>query len=260
MFDEGKEYAEALAEAQSLGYAEADPTADVSGADAAAKAAILASLAFGTWIGFNRVYHEGIQSVSRVDMEYAAELGYVVKLLAIAERGSGGVSARVHPVMIPHDHPLASIRGATNAIFVAGPSIDELLFAGPGAGGEPTASAVLGDVIDAAREILAGAQVSPRIRFSPGELLDFGEIVTKWYVRLRVADLPGVLAQVASGFGDNNVSIKSVRQEGEGSGATLLIVTHRAREAQLRRAIESIGGLDVVESVDATIRVESAEP
>ena len=259
MFDDGKEYADALAEAQSLGYAEADPTADVGGADAAAKAAILASLAFGTWIGFDRVYFEGIQTVSRSDMEYAADLGYVVKLLAIAERSTGGVSARVHPAMIPHDHPLASIRGATNAIFVAGPSIDELLFAGPGAGGEPTASAVLGDVIDAAREILAGAQVSPRIRFSPGELLDFSEVVTKWYVRLRVADLPGVLAQVASGFGDNNVSIKSVRQEGEGDGATLLIVTHRAREVQLQKAIETIGGLDVVESVDATIRVESAE-
>jgi homoserine dehydrogenase len=259
MDEEGRAYAEALAEAQALGYAEADPTADVSGADAAAKAAILASLAFGTWIGLDRVYHEGIEAVAAADMDYAAQLGYVVKLLAIAERSSRGVSARVHPVMIPSDHPLAAIRGATNAIFVAGPSIDELLFAGPGAGGEPTATAVLGDVIDAAREILAGAQVSPRIRFSPGELLDFGQVITKWYVRLRVVDRPGVLAQVASGFGDNNVSIKSVWQEGEGSEAMLLIVTHRAPEAQLRKAIETLHGLDVVESVDATIRVESPE-
>ncbi|MCP4249464.1 MAG: homoserine dehydrogenase, partial [bacterium] len=161
MAEEGTAYADALEQATELGYAEPDPTADVGGADAAAKAAILASLAFGTWVGLDHVPHEGITAITATDIRYAADLGYVIKLLAIAEDTANGVSARVHPVLLPLDHPLASIRGATNAIFIEGPAIDELLFAGPGAGGDPTATAVLGDVIDAAREILAGAQVAP---------------------------------------------------------------------------------------------------
>jgi homoserine dehydrogenase len=259
MSEDGQTYEEALEEAKVLGYAEPDPTADVSGADAAAKAAILASLAFGTWVGLDHVPREGIERVSALDMQFAAELGYVIKLLAVAERTGAGVSARVHPVMLPVDHPLASIRGATNAIFIEGPSIDQLLFAGPGAGGEPTATAVLGDVIDAAREILAGAQVAPRIRFAPSALVDFGEVATKWSVRLSVEDRPGVLAQIASAFGAADVSIKSVWQEGQGSEATLLIVTHRAAEARQRAAIDALRGLDAVRSVDSTIRVESEE-
>ncbi len=256
---DGDEYADALGEAQALGYAEPDPTADVGGADAAAKAAILASLAFGAWVGIDQVHYEGIDALARLDMEYARFLGYEVKLLAIASRTDAGISARVYPAMIPSDHPLASIRGATNAIFITGPSIDELLFAGPGAGGEPTATAVLGDVIDAAREILAGAQVAPRIRFAPGDIADFGDIPTKWYVRIDVEDRPGVLAQISTAFGEAEVSIKSMWQEGEGDGATLLIITHRAPEKQQRRAVDSIRGLDVVRSVAATLRVESAE-
>ncbi len=259
MAEDDQDYAAALAEAQDLGYAEADPAADVSGADAAAKAAILASLAFGRWIGFDRVYHEGIQAVSQLDMGFAAELGFVVKLLAIAERFEGGVTARVHPAMIPAEHPMAAIRGATNAIYVEGPSIQELLFAGPGAGGEPTASAVLGDVIDAGREILAGAEVAPRIRFMPGDVVDFGRVPTQWYVRLEVADQPGVLAAVAGAFGESAVSIKSVWQEGRGDDATLLIVTHGAPEASQRAAVDSIRGLPVVRSVASTIRVVSDE-
>lgn len=256
---DGDDYADALAEAQALGYAEPDPTADVSGADAAAKAAILASLAFGTWVGSDAVPFEGIDRLRREDIEFARFLGYEVKLLAIATRTAAGVCARVHPAMIPAGHPLASIRAATNAIFITGPSVDELLFAGPGAGGEPTATAVLGDVIDAAREILAGAVVAPRIRFSPGEIADFGGVATKWYVRLEVEDEPGVLAQIAAAFGEEQVSIKSVWQEGEGSGATLLIITHRAAEARQRSAVESLQALDVVRSVAATLRVESPE-
>ncbi len=259
MAEEGADYATALAEAQELGYAEPDPTADVSGADAADKAAILASLAFGTWVGPDQVYHEGIENLSAEDLAYAAELGYVVKLLAFAVRTPAGVSARVHPAMLPADHPLATIRGATNAIFIEGPSIGELLFAGPGAGGEPTATAVLGDVIDAARELLAGAQVAPRIQFSPSALVDFGDITTKWYVRLEVADRPGVLSRIAGEFGRADVSIKSVRQEGEGEGAVLLIVTHRAPEVRQRAAVQSLHDLDEVRSVGAVIRVESAE-
>ena len=257
---EGRSYADALAAAQALGFAEADPTADVSGEDAAAKAAILASLAFGTWVGLEDVYFEGIENLSPVDLEFAADLGYVVKLLAIAAKTPAGICARVHPVMLPTDHPLASIRGATNAIFIEGPSIDQLLFAGPGAGGEPTATAVLGDVIDAARVILAGAQVAPRIRLSPGELVPFADVPTKWYMRLEVDDRPGVLAQIAGEFGKADVSIKSVWQEGEGSEATLLIVTHRAPESRQQLALDALAGLVPVRRVASVIRVESAEP
>ncbi len=256
---DGDDYDVALAEAQRLGFAEADPTADVSGADAASKAAILASLAFGTWVGIEDVYREGIEALSVEDIEFARFMNHEVKLLAIATQSEAGVSARVHPTLVPVDHALAAIRGATNAIFITGPSVDELLFAGPGAGGEPTATAVLGDVIDAAREILAGAQVAPRIRFSPGELLDFGDVQTRWYVRLVVEDEPGVLAQIATAFGESNVSIKSVWQEGEGSGAMLLIITHKADESSQRTAVERVRNLDVVRSVGAAIRVESPD-
>lgn len=259
MAEGGASYGDALTEAQALGYAEADPTADVGGADAAAKAAILASLAFGTWAGIDNVFHEGIDQLTSADMKWAAELGYIIKLLAIAEQLDDGVSVRVYPAMLPVAHPLAAIRGATNAIFIEGPSIDELLFAGPGAGGEPTASAVLGDVIDAAREILAGAQVAPRIRLSSAELVPFEVVQTKWYVRLEVDDEPGVLAQVAGEFGSHDVSIKSVLQEGRGDDATLMIVTHLATEAQQRAARRAIEGLDNVRSVASVVRVESPD-
>ncbi len=259
MSEEGTAYEDALQQAQDLGYAEPDPTADVSGADAAAKAAILASLGFGTWVGLDHVPHTGITDITATDIRYAANLGYSIKLLGIAEDTSAGVSARVHPVLLPTDHPLAAIRGATNAIFIEGPAIDELLFAGPGAGGDPTATAVLGDVIDAAREILAGAQVAPRIRFAPSELADFGSVPTKWYVRLEVADEPGVLAQIAAAFGEAAVSIKSVWQEGTDDEATLLIVTHRAKETQQQEALERVRNLDCVNRVAAAIRVESDE-
>jgi homoserine dehydrogenase len=259
MAEEGAGYGEALAEAQALGYAEPDPTADVSGADAAAKASILASLAFGTWVGLDDVHYEGIEDLSPIDLAFAADFGYAVKLLAVAERSDDGVSARVHPVMLPIDHPLSSIRGATNAVFIEGTSVGELLFSGPGAGGGPTATAVLGDVIDAAREVLAGAQVAPRIRFSATELVDFNDVATKWYVRLEVEDRPGVLAGVAGAFGDSGVSIKSVWQEGAGDEALLLIVTHRAAEARQRAAVEAVAQLDAVREVAAVLRVESDE-
>jgi homoserine dehydrogenase len=259
MAEDGTAYADALAQAQDLGYAEPDPTADVGGADAAAKAAILASLGFGTWVGLDRVPHTGITEITATDIGYADDLGYTIKLLAIAEDTANGVSARVHPVLLPHAHPLSAIRGATNAIFIEGPAIDTLLFAGPGAGGDPTATAVLGDVIDAAREILAGAQVAPRIRFAPSSLADFGSVPTKWYVRLEVVDLPGVLAQIAAAFGEANVSIKSVWQEGTDDKATLLIVTHTAPESDQQNALAAVKELDCVNAVAAAIRVESEE-
>jgi homoserine dehydrogenase len=255
MSEHGTTYLAALEEAKELGYAEPDPTADVSGADAAAKAAILASLAFGNWVGIDDVYHEGIEDVTAVDIEFAADFGYSVKLMAVCDRIGEGVNARVHPAMIPLDHPLASIRGATNAIFIEGPTIDSLLFSGPGAGGEPTATAVLGDMIDAARETLAGAQVAPRIRFSPGELVPFEDVATEWYVRLVVDDKPGVLAKVASGFGDAGVSIKSVWQEGSDEEAALIVVTHLASERSQREALESLRSIDEVIDIGSVIRV-----
>ena len=258
MSEDGQEFEQALKEAQRLGYAEADPTADISGADAAAKAAILSSLAFGVWVGQEDVYREGIDGISLVDLRHADELGFVVKLLAVAEKTTGGICTRVHPVMLPKSHPLASIRGSGNAIFIKGPQIGELLFAGPGAGGAPTATAVLGDVIDAAREILAGAQVSPAIRFGSGEILDFADVHTEWYVRLMVDDQPGVLASIAHEFGANDVSIKSVWQEGEHGEATLLLITHRASESNQRAAVAAVEGLESVRRVATVMRVEGA--
>ena len=259
MTENGASYEDALARAQELGYAEPDPTADVGGADAAAKAAILASLAFGTWVGIDGVPYSGITDITATDIAFAHDLGYTIKLLGIAENTADGVSARVHPVLLPQDHPLSSIRGATNAIFIEGPAIDTLLFAGPGAGGEPTATAVLGDVIDAAREILAGAQVSPRIRFAPSAVADFGAVPTKWYVRLEVRDEPGVLAQIAAAFGRADVSIKSVWQQGSADSATLLIVTHRAPESDQQAALAAVRNLECVNAVAAAIRVEGDE-
>jgi homoserine dehydrogenase len=259
MAEEGSPFEETLAEAQRLGYAEADPTADISGADAAAKAAILASLAFGTWVGSDQVHREGIESVTATDVRHAADLGYVPKLLAVAEETAEGVSVRVHPSLIPQRHPLAAVRGAHNAIFVEGPSIGQLLFSGPGAGGEPTSTAVLGDVIDAARELLAGAEVAPRVRFAPGRVRDMAEVETRWYLRLEVVDAPGVLAEIASVFGRHQVSIASVWQEGRGDEATLLLVTHSAAEWRHRKTVADIGDLAVVRQVAATLRVVAEE-
>jgi len=259
MADEGVGYEEALEAAQRLGYAEPDPTADVSGADAAAKAAILAGLAFGTWVEPDRIHTEGITGITDADFKSAEQLGFAIRLLAVAERRSDGVSVRVHPVMLPVDHPLAAIRGATNAIYIEGSSVGKLLFAGPGAGGEPTATAVLGDVIDAAREHLSGSQVAPAIKIQPGEVVDFGKVNTQWYLRLEVADSPGVLSQIASAFADAGVSLGSVRQEGRGDSATLVLVTHTAPEAAQQAAAATLRSLEVVETVASAIRVESEE-
>jgi len=248
-------YLAALADAQELGYAEADPTADVSGADAASKAAILASLSFGTWVGSDDVYREGIEKIEPIDIAYAADLGFLPKLLAVASDTSEGVSVRVHPMLIPVDHPLATVRGSQNAVFVKGPDFDELLFAGPGAGGDPTATAVLGDIITSSRELLAGAQAPPRVRFGPGRLREFENVETSWYLRLEVVDRPGVLAQIASVIGSNNVSIESMVQLGRDDEATLLFVTHPAPEIDHRTAMEALAALDVVRQVASIIRV-----
>jgi len=255
MTERGESYAEALKDAQRLGYAEADPTADVSGADAAAKAAILASLGFGTWVGLDDVHHEGIEGVDIIDIRLAQERGYVVKLLAFAERLGEGLSVRVHPALVPVSHPLAGIRGATNAVFIEGSSVGELLFSGPGAGGEPTATAVLGDVIDAARTLGSGAESAPPIQLGSGSMVPFDDVETSWYIRTEVKDSPGVLAQIAQGFGKNEVSIRSVWQEGRGERATLILITHPTTEASQRAAVAGLADLDVVNEVGAAIRV-----
>ena len=260
MFEEGASYDEVLAEAQRLGYAEADPVADVGGGDAAAKAAILASLAFGTWVDGDQVYREGIDGLQIADFDFARKLGYAPKLLAIADYSAEGIAVRVHPTLVPLDHPLASVRGATNAVLVSGPSIGELMFTGPGAGGEPTATALLGDVIMSARERLAGTQVRSRIRFARPRLRDMADVTTKWFLRITVVDRPGVLARIAAVFGHHRVSIKSVWQDGRGDEATLLLVTHESREGDLQASVSDLGALDVVSEVAAVLRVHSDEP
>ncbi len=255
MDEQGTSYADVLAEAQALGYAEADPTADVGGGDAAAKAAILASLAFGVWVDGATVYHEGIDQLQAVDLARAKELGYTVKLLAIAEAEPEGVAVRVHPTLVPLDHPLAAIRGATNAVFLEGPSTGELLFSGPGAGGTPTATAVLGDVIEASRALLAGVHAAPPVKFQPGQVLDFSDNHTSRYYRFMVDDEPGVLAGIAGVFADVGVSIASVWQEGTGDEATLLITTHSAAEGRHEQAAHALRELGSIREVAATLRV-----
>ena len=255
MDSDGRPYDEALAAAQSLGFAEVDPEADVGGHDAAAKAAILAGLAFGTWVTPEAVYREGIVGLEVADLEAARQLGFVVKLLATAEQRAGGISVRVHPTLVPIAHPLASIRGATNAVFIEGPAIGQLLFSGPGAGGEPTATAVLGDVIDAARELLAGVEVTPRLIIGQGATVSMADVDTSYYLRMVVADSPGVLAAIASTFGENGVSIASVRQDGRGDDASLIIVTHAATERAHQAAFARLRELKPVKQVAATIRV-----
>ena len=232
----------------------------MGGGDAASKAAILASLAFGTWVDGSQVTREGIQDLRTEDFVFARRLGYIPKLLAIAEDSDQGIAVRVHPTLVPLDHPLASVRGATNAIYVSGPSIGELLFTGPGAGGEPTATALLGDVIMSARERLAGTQVKSRIRFATGRLRDVANFSTKWLLRITVADRPGVLAQIAAVFGRHEVSIKSVWQDGRGDEATLLLVTHESPEGDLHLAASELAGLEVVSEVDSVMRVYNNEP
>jgi homoserine dehydrogenase len=259
MAEDGSSYEDALSEAQRLGFAEADPTADVGGADAAAKAVILGGLAFGVWADAETVYRRGIDELQITEIAFARELGYVIKLLATAESLPEGISVRVHPALVPLSHPLASIRGATNAVFVEGPAIGQLLFSGPGAGGEPTATAVLGDVIDASRELLAGAQVTPRVIVGAGAVADMAKVASRYYLRLEVSDSPGVLASIASAFGENQVSIASVRQDGRGDEATVILITHEAAERDHQAAVDQLRGLRVVKQVAATIRVLGVE-
>lgn len=280
----GAQFADALAQAQRLGYAEADPTADVEGYDAASKAAILASLSFHTRFSLDDVYCEGISSVTAADIAAAKDAGFVIKLLAIAEKldaagtevtagesaetgnesgaGTAGISVRVHPTLLPREHPLAAVHGAFNAVFVEAENAGELMFYGQGAGGKPTASAVMGDLISAARSIVLGGPGRAETTTGQVVALPITSAVTSYYIGLDVADQPGVLAQIARLFAEHGVSIEIMRQtihrdaDSNTESAELRIVTHRASEAALAATVEAVKGLDVINSVTSVLRVE----
>jgi len=262
MSEEGSDYEQALAEAQALGYAEADPTADVEGFDARAKAAILAGIAFDADVVADDVHREGIASIGAADIAFAHRLGYEVKLLAVAERVGDdlrpSIAVRVHPAMVPREHPLASVRGAFNAVFVEGETAGELMVYGRGAGGAATASAVLGDVVAAShhlREEMRGRSMRrQRIEIRP-----MSELRTQYYLTLDVTDRPGVLAAVAHVFGDHHVSIRSMEQVGLGLEARLVFITHTALEADVQATLASLSELDVVERIGGVLRVIGPE-
>jgi homoserine dehydrogenase len=260
MAETGAGFGEALAEATDLGYAEADPTADVDGFDAAAKAAILASLSFHTAVTASDVHREGISSVTATDVARAAEIGCTVKLLAICERVAGEdgdtVAVRVHPAMIPTTHPLAAVGGAFNAVFVEAEAAGQLMFYGQGAGGEPTASAVLGDLVAVARNRVAGAAGAGPTAYADLPTRPIAETPTRYHVSLDVADVPGVLATVATEFARHEVSIATVRQDGHGDAATLVIVTHSAPDAALSATVAALREMPAVRAVTSVLRVE----
>lgn len=261
----GASFDDALAEAQRLGFAEADPTADVEGHDAAAKVAILGGLAFHSWYTIDDVYCRGIRGITAEDVEAARSAGFVIKLLGVAERVSSGVNLRVVPTMIPRTHPLASVHGGYNAVFVEADGAEELMFYGPGAGGGPTASAVLGDLVSALRRVVAGGPgIGPVVHAGlPATGVD--DVQTSFSLTLLCPDQTGVLAAVAGVFAEHGVSVSTMRQDdvrddprrpGEDL-AEIRIVTHRARNADLVRTVEAVRGLDVVYDLSGLIRVEA---
>ncbi|MEO6503840.1 MAG: homoserine dehydrogenase [Jatrophihabitantaceae bacterium] len=256
----GSGFEEALAEATALGYAEADPSADVDGFDAAAKAAILGGLAFHTRVTAADVHREGIREVTAADVASAAAMGCTVKLLAICERSGSqawpSVAVRVHPAMIPSSHPLAGVGEAFNAVYVEAQAAGSLMFYGRGAGGEPTASAVLGDLVAVARNRLSGSRGAGESAYAALAIQPIGEVLTRYHVALDVADRPGVLASVAGAFADNGVSIQTVRQEGRGDAATLVLVTHVAPDAALAATVHRLAAYDFIRRVRSVMRVE----
>ncbi len=256
----GLDFDTALGQAQDLGYAEADPTADVGGLDAAAKAAILASLAFHTRVRMADVSVEGITNISADDVAWAAKTGHVIKLLAIAENAAEGISVRVHPALVPLTHPLAGVRGAFNAVFIEAEAAGELMFYGRGAGGAPTASAIMGDVVSVARHRVLGGKGPSESMYAQLPMAPADRAVTRYQFRLAVEDRPGVLAQVAQVVAANNVSIDSVRQpaDSDANVAQLLISTHAAPEADLAATVAAISKLDPVQEVLSVLRVEGA--
>ncbi len=258
MTEEGASYAEALAEAQGLGFAERDPTADVEGFDAGAKAAILATIAFGARVVAGDVDHEGISGITASDIAFAERLGFVIKLLAVAEKVDGPngieIGVRVHPAMVPRSHPLASVRDSYNAVFVEGAAVGELMFYGRGAGGGPTARAVLGDLIDAASNLRKGTHASigtlAKVHIRP-----IDEVSASYYLNLDVDDRPGVLRAIAEVLERHGVSIRSMEQEGLGEEARLIFITHRALEADVRATLRDLRELDVIRRIGSVLRV-----
>jgi homoserine dehydrogenase len=252
----GAGFDEALAEATALGYAEADPTADVDAYDAAAKAAILAGLAFHTRVTMSDVYREGIGDITAADIASAKAIDCTVKLLAICERVGQRVSVRTHPAMIPRSHPLAGVGDAFNAVFVEAEAAGSLMFYGRGAGGAPTASAVLGDLVAVARNRVSGSRGAGESAYAALPVQPMGEVATRYHVSLDVNDQPGVLAAVATGFAEQGVSIQTVRQEGRGDAATLVLVTHSASDAALHATVEKLAGMPFVRRTAGVLRVE----
>ena len=257
MTEQGATYADVLAEAQALGYAEADPTADVGGHDAASKTAILASLAFDSRVHADDVFREGIEKVTATDIDVAKRLGYVIKLLGIASETEEGIAARVHPTFLPATHPLAAVRESFNAIFVQADAAGELMFYGRGAGSEPTGSAVVGDVVNVARNLLQTVRGPAETRHRNKPIRPMDRLRTQYYVLLDVHDEAGVLAAVAHTFGDHGVSIAQVWQDGAGDHAKLVLITHQALEGDLRRTVEALEQLPSVSAVANVLRVES---
>lgn len=264
MTEEGWSYSEALAEAQSLGYAERDPTADVEGFDAGAKAAIIATIAFGQKVVAGDVSHEGISEISPEDIDFARRLGYKIKLLALCDRlDDASVAVRVHPTMVPDHHPLASVRDSFNAVFVEGQAVGDLMFFGRGAGGYPTASAVLGDVIDAASNLVKATHGSLGA-FAKAKVRPIDDLTYRYYINLEVVDRPGVLASVAGLFGNHEVSIRSMEQQALGgdesdtTGARLIFITHEARESDVRATLAQLRDLEAVTAVGSVLRVIGA--
>ena len=256
----GASYDDALAEATRLGYAEADPTADVEGHDAASKAAILASLGFHTRVKFDDVSCEGISKVTAEDIEAARDAGYVIKLLAICERitdkdGVESVASRVHPTLVPVDHPLASVNQSYNAIFVEAEAAGRLMFYGNGAGGAPTASAVLGDLVGAARNKVHGGRAPGENTYANLPIAEFGDVRTRYHIDMEVEDRTGVLAELSAIFATHGISLKTVRQEEAGDLARLIVVTHSAREADLAATVEDLKKAPAVQSVDSVLRL-----
>jgi homoserine dehydrogenase len=259
MDETGANYGETLEEASRLGYAEADPTADVDGYDAASKAAILASIAFHTRVTANDVYREGISAVTSADVVAARTLGRTIKLLAICEQIDDSVSVRVHPAMIPRSHPLASVGGAFNAVFVEAEAAGQLMFYGQGAGGAPTASAVLGDLVAVARNRVHGGRGPRESAYAALPVRPIGQVSTRYHLSLDVADKAGVLASVAAVFAEHDVSIAAVRQEGRTDDASLVIVTHAASDAALKSTVDKVAGLPAVRDVVSVMRVEGED-
>ena len=259
MSERGWTFEAALSEAQRLGYAEADPTADVDGFDAAAKCAILASIAFNTRVVASDVYREGIARITPQDIADAARLGYVVKLLAIAELDDGEVSARVHPAMIPVTHPLASVRDANNAVFVEGAKVGQLMFYGPGAGGDATATSVVGDLVHVARNLAFGGRAIGCTCVLDRAIRSMDATTGQYYLNLHVEDRPGVLAEIAEAFAHNGVSIERVWQEGFAEEATLVFITHRAQEGAFQKTVAELRDRASVRAVASLLRVEGEE-